>query len=185
MTVLSITHPRYGRGQATAVVSHGIKKIHTTFAQGTEMVSTMSTTPAALTPASHQSSSICASSHCPLLLQMEEFDAETDQLKCQHSTAGRDDSQQADQRLSETEAPHRLRSVSAVCIAIVSTPSPSQERHRLAGAVGVRDRRPRSRQAAALPLPRTRGPLLFRRLLWLLSLTLSIVCCRASTRPRT
>ena len=83
MTTLPVHHVVYGRGTSTSIVTQGVRKTHTTFLQGTEMV--RSTSPLYPSAAPHPSlpfSPACLPSPSHLSpCQVEEFDATTELLK--------------------------------------------------------------------------------------------------------
>ena len=38
MTTVPVQHARYGRGTSTSIITQGVRRMHTTFVTGTEMI---------------------------------------------------------------------------------------------------------------------------------------------------
>ena len=78
MTTLPVTHPIYGRGTSTSIVTKGVRKTHSTFQQGAEMVP-LTPPPTPTLPFPHTCLTPSPSPHS----QIEEFDATSELLKGQ------------------------------------------------------------------------------------------------------
>ena len=80
MTTLPVSHPLYGRGTSTSIVAKGMRKTHSTFLQGTEMVAPQPHSPSHFVSSPHPPSPLLPP---PFHLQIEEFDATSELLKSQ------------------------------------------------------------------------------------------------------